>query len=720
MIRKIKLFPIVLLIALGVAVYANSRQGEFLWDDYSLVKEDAYIRSWKLIPRIFTKETVVTAFRQRNPYRPVVSLTYMADYSFWKLNPKGYHLTNIFLHITAVLCLYGFVMLLFGNGSLALGTAALFLVHPVHVEVVSYISGRNDILALLFMLLTFIFYIKRFHSRNPIFYIMFMSSYGLALLSKENALIFPALLLLYHYAFKKKIRIFDLISVVSLAGIIVFLRLSVLKSALLKLSTTETVFDRLPGVFAALVSYLRLLIMPTNLHMDYGRPLFSWTDPQVLLGILIFFSLLVYGWRKRKTDTLVFFSIAWFFLAFLPVSNIYALPYYMAEHWLYVPSIGFFLIVMQKILNLSQIKKIQSWTTVFFGGWLCFYSLTTMAQNEYWRDPITFYKRTLQFSPDSLSLYNNLAMVYEEKGLTAEAIAAYQKAINCNPDFVKTYNNLGLLYDSLGRRPEAVLLYKKAILLNPNYPDSYNNLAVIDATLDKPEEAIALCKEAIQLNPNYVSAYYNLGNIYLKSARYKEAIGVFKKILELDPVYAQAYDKLGFIYHSLGQQDAAVAYLRKAIELNPGSVSPYYNLAGIYKDKKQLQEACAVLEKAREIEPKNTDILSALASLYRTRGQFPKALKVYKEALALDPDNPVLCFNLGNVYLDSEQWHKAIGLYKKAIEINPKFAEAYDNLAVAYFHQRQYQFAIENADNAARLGVSNTGLLEALKAFRKK
>jgi tetratricopeptide (TPR) repeat protein len=93
---------------------------------------------------------------------------------------------------------------------------------------------------------------------------------------------------------------------------------------------------------------------------------------------------------------------------------------------------------------------------------------------------------------------------------------------------------------------------------------------------------------------------------------------------------------------------------------------------------------------------------------------------VYKEALALDPGNPVLCFNLGNVYLASQQWHKAIGLYKKAIQINPKFAEAYDNLAVAYFRQGQYPFAIENADNAERLGVSNPGLLEALKAFRKK
>jgi tetratricopeptide (TPR) repeat protein len=752
---KTKLLHIILLVLLGVIVYLNSRQGEFVWDDYSSVKNNAYIRSWKLAPCVFTKDLVVAVFKQHNTYRPLETITYMIDYFFWKLNPQGYHLTNIFLHILTVLCLYEVIMLLFGNSSLALGTAALFLVHPVHVEVVSYISGRNDILALLFMLLSFIFYIKCTQARNPVFYLSAFLSYGLALLSKENALILPLLLLLYHYAFRKKINLLCFISVVSLAGIFVFLRLTLLKSALLKLSTIETVFDRLPGVFAALVDYLRLLFVPFNLHMDYGKLLFSWADPKVLLGVLIFLSLLLVGWRKRKTDTLVFFSIAWFFLAFLPVSNIYALPFYMAEHWLYVPSIGFFLFVVQRILSLSQTKKTKPYASLvhsrpenrtlqgadeqlsrsvfrfkkprafsprsfIFIGLLCFYSLLTIHQNNYWRDPIAFYQRTLRFSPDKSGLYNNLGMVYEERGLTGEAVIAYQKAIECNPDSVQSYNNLGLLYSSLGRQAEAILLYKKAIRLNPLYPDSYNNLAVIDATLNKSGEAIELCRKAVELNPNYVSAYYNLGTIYLGLDRYGEAITVFQKVLELNPVYAKVYDKLGLAYHGLGRDDDAIAYLKKEIKLNPGYTSAYYNLASIYKEKKQYQEASALLEKASEVEPKNIDVLSALASLYRTLDQFPKASALYKKALGLDPHNPVLYFNLGNVCLALEQWHKAIDLYKKAIEINPQFAEAYDNLAVAYFHQRWYQLAVENTDKAAHLGVSNPELLEALKPYRGK
>ncbi len=576
-----RLFVTVILIAiLGFAVYGNSLKGEFLWDDIYLVKDNASIKDFSSIPTIFAKdEWRFIAERKFNLYRPLQTLTYMVDYSLWKLNVMGYHLTNILLHILTALAVFWLVNILFDDRLLSLITGTLFVVHPVHTESVTYISGRADPLAAVFMLLCFILYIKHICSNNTKIYILALLTYALALLSRENSLVLPVLLLLYHYAFKKKIKAKEFLPISGLAFIYILLRIAVLGYSPSDIMCATSVFQRIPGFFAAITNYVKLLFLPFGLHMEYGNKLFGIADPRAVLGIVILPSLLLYAFRKRNKNGLIFFSISWFFIALLPQSNLFPINAYMAEHWLYLPSIGFFLILAKGLSSIYKAKNLRIFAIVLIIGIVTFYSYLTIRQNTYWKEPITLYERTLRYAPASVRATNNLGLRYYEMGKRVEAITLYKKTIETDPNYTNAHYNLGNVYYDIGRNEKAIASYKKAIEINPTYARAYNNLGVVYYDMGYSEEAISLYKKTIEIDPDCEDAYYNLGNAYYNIGDNKRAATLYKKAIEADPAHAEAYNNLGVIYYNLGNNKEAVSLFKKAIEINPDYTDAQNNLA---------------------------------------------------------------------------------------------------------------------------------------------
>ncbi len=163
-------FPIIVIALLGFTVYLNSLGNAFIWDDTQLVCNNAYIRSWGFLPQIFSQHLGAGAGSRYSFYRPLQLITYVWDYSLWGLNPAGYHLTNVLCHIFAALCLYWLVLILFRDTLLSFLTALLFIVHPVLTEAVTYISGRADPLAFIFIMLTFICYLKFLRAKKIRFF----------------------------------------------------------------------------------------------------------------------------------------------------------------------------------------------------------------------------------------------------------------------------------------------------------------------------------------------------------------------------------------------------------------------------------------------------------------------------------------------------------------------------------------------------------------------
>lgn len=537
LLRKISLFQIALIIILGLFIYANSLNGAFLWDDEFLVKDNICIKNFSKMPYIFTESIGMGAGREGPCYRPLQMFTYMFDYSVWQLNVFGYHLTNVLLHIFAALAIFWFINLLYSNKLLAFLTSILFVVHPVHTEAVAYISGRADSLALIFILVCLICYIKQgLQKKTATFILMVLSSLA-AMLSKEHSLIIPILLLLYSHIFKKKILVREFLSIVIMAFIYIIVRGMVVKSTPLDTSHTSTLFQRIPGFFVSITEYSRLMLLPLNLHMEYGNRLFSFNNFESVAGIAILLFLSVYAFKKKSSDSLVSFSIYWFFIGLLPVSNLYPINAYMAEHWLYLPSLGFFLIFAHGLVVLYGIKRLKLPALFLIIFILTAYSYSTIRQNSYWKEPISFYKKTMLYAPNSPRLYQNLGKAYLEAASYQEAIETFQKAIAIDSKNAGLCNIIGATYSATGDIENAIVFYQKAITINPRYADVYYNLGNAYISISDTEKAVASYKKAIEITPNSIHAvsyYNNLASIYAVNGKIGEATALYKKALEID------------------------------------------------------------------------------------------------------------------------------------------------------------------------------------------
>ncbi|MFH0731701.1 MAG: tetratricopeptide repeat protein [Candidatus Omnitrophota bacterium] len=520
---------LILIIILGCIVYFNSLNGAFLCDDNNLIEDNPNIKSWSNIKKIFTQDIGqnigVAAGGEYNFYRPLQMLTYMADYFLWGQNPTGYHITNSILHILAALSLYWLIGILFSDWLISLFCALFYVIHPVHTEAVSYISGRADPLALLFILLCLAFYIKSASpGKNPILFLSACLSFILALLSKESALILPALLLLYHYAFRKKIMLKRFLPILIIALAYIILRATVLAFTLPDLSTHQPFLKRIPSFFAAVVEYLRLLFLPLNLHMEYGNGNFSFYDLKVIAGIIVTLAGLACILLTRKRNGLVFFSLSWFLLMLLPVSGIYPINAYMAEHWLYLPSVGFFLILAKYLALAYKRKVFKTLSLVIIIIAVAFYSYLTIRQNNYWKGPVGFYEKTLEYAPDNIRVLCNLGNEYWKMGKAKEAVPLLKKAIEINPAYAEPYNNLGSVYVDLGRNEEAIPVLKKAIEINPGYLTPYINLAVAYFNIGDNEKGFELLNKALEINPNSANTHFTLAVAYFKQNNYALSI----------------------------------------------------------------------------------------------------------------------------------------------------------------------------------------------------
>ena len=598
--RKFLLLSLALIVLAGVLVYANSLGGQFVWDDETLVVYNPYIKDWSHLPAIFMSRLGSMAKEAGAFYRPVQTFTYLVDYSFGRLNAVVYHAVSMVWHILAALSVFGLIQILFKNGKLSLLSALLFIVHPIHTEAVSYISGRADSLAAFFMLSSFILYLKHDERRESFVLVGMALSYVLALLSRENSLILLPLVLFYHYAFTRPInkKAFGLLIGV-LIGYILW-RLLVIGTGSVAVGTPPTFFERLPGVFISLTNYYRILWLPFGLHMEHGGLLFSFSEPKAIIGIVLSALILFYVLSKRSKDPFLFFAAGWFVITLLPSSNLlFPINAYMAEHWLYIPSIGFFLIVARFLITQYEDQRWKGLSIAAMIGLLAFYGVLTIQQNRYWNNGIDFYKRMLYYAPQSSRLYNNLAKAYHDAGKNDELIALLKSAIRLEPENALAHNNLGNAYKGIGNLEEAIRSYQQAIAIDPKHAGPYYNLSTIYSEMDdKKEEAVALLNKSIELSPYFSKAYNKLGLIYLQDGKMDKTVELLNRAMELNPDDPEVYHNFGYVYYQIGDLRKAKAMYEKSLEVDSNYVKAYHDLAIIYLSEGQARRALEYCDRA--------------------------------------------------------------------------------------------------------------------------
>jgi Flp pilus assembly protein TadD len=556
---------VVVITLAGIVVYLTSLSGAFIWDDVHFIKDNIFLRSPAYLLRILTADVAAGSGEIYNYYRPLTTVTYLLDYSLWRLNPAGYHISGILLHILVAVAVYLLLLLLFRDNLVALIAGLIYVIHPIQTETVAYISGRPDSLAALCILACFISYLKQIDIRGIRLTALTPFLYLLALLSRENSVVLPGLLLLYHVAFRKRIRLSCFLPLAGMAAGYILIRSVLLDKAMVP----TTLLDRLPGFFAALTGYCRLLLLPVDLHQEYGLILFPFNDLRVLAGILIAVLLLIFSIRNwiKKRGGILFFSIFWFFIALSPVSGIYPIKAYIAEHWLYLPAIGIFTLLAAGYVALLHRGRCRFPVIVLGVSALLCYGGLTAKQNLYFHDPLSFYERTIRYNPRSARMRNNLGNIYFTRGRVADAARSYQEAIALEPGYPNPYNNLGNVFYRAGEYDRAVPLFLRAIKLNPYYSAAYNNLGIIYCRRGQTEEGIGLLKKASAINPNDSDTFFNLGVVYDMTDCPIEAAGAYRESLRLMPASARVHFRLSGTLRRLGQPGQADYHLKRAREL---------------------------------------------------------------------------------------------------------------------------------------------------------
>jgi len=602
-----------LLIAiLGFSIYGNSLKNPFIWDDLPLVKENVRIRHGSGLGALFT-ESISGKETQTSSYRPLQMFTYLLDYSLWKSNPAGFRLTNVGLHILAALCLLWLILGIFKDRFLALLTSILFTIHPVHTEAVTYISGRADMLVAIFLFGCLAFYNQYVNDKKP--WALFVSSilFAFALLSKEYALILPGLIGLYHWVFNKRFekKAFFALSTVG-AFYLGWRSFHQLGSWNVHSQIETSVLERIPGAFAAITQYIKLLIYPFDLHMGYGQALHSASDPKVVLGIVLFFCLVLTAFRFKTRHRLTCFALLWFLLSLLPILNIYPINAWIAEHWLYIPSVGFFLILSFLLKMLYCSARLKPISILLILGLGVFWSHLTIQQNTLWSKPIDFYKRVLTFNPSSFEAHNNLGMLLDQKGKLNEAAQHYLRSIQLNPTYEETYYNLGVLFSRQDRHKEAMVYYSKALQIWPAYVKAHNNLANSYAVLGLWDKAMEHYAQALRLNPGYADAHSNLGNVLLQLKEKKQALYHYKKAIELNPAHLKARCNLAALLFNQGKTTEAIQQYSQALNFHPRSHEALNGLGLVYFKTGKTDQAETAFQSALKVDPRNDTAKSYL------------------------------------------------------------------------------------------------------------
>ncbi|MDD5069149.1 MAG: tetratricopeptide repeat protein [Candidatus Omnitrophica bacterium] len=547
--KKIKFF--IFLAILSGCVFANTLNGEFLFDDLALITENSLLKNPNYLGQLLTNPIGIGAGYDYSFYRPVLMLSLFFDYNLWRENVVGYHIQTILIHLFTAYAVYFFVYTLLADNLAAMITSLLFLIHPVQCENVAYITGRSGSLAALFLLIGFIFYLKQIKKSKFLYTNVYIFSFLLSMLSKETGVIFFPLIILYHLVYKIKIKIRTVFVLSSIISVYYIWRLMIFPLNITAFNKVTQIYQRIPGFFVALSSYFKDLILPWGLHQGNISQIFFYRDYRVFIGIIILFVLII-GWVIfRKIKWFVFF-LGWFFVSLSPVSNLfYPASSYKMNHYLYIPVIGLFVIFSKTWLMIRNKIKKKYLLDLPLGFLFIVLAVLAFFNNQNWANPEKFYLKLIDSVPYNFKAYNNLGNVYKTEGNNQKALKFYLQALKINPNHAKTYNNIAMIYYDLGKLDQARTFQEKAIALNPEFGQAYYNLGIIVYEQGFIEQAIGFYEKAIALNPYFSMAHNNLSIMYFVTGQYELAGKHCKKAIELkadvSSDYIQELKKRGFL-----------------------------------------------------------------------------------------------------------------------------------------------------------------------------
>ena len=636
---------IALLWVLVLAAYSNSFDAGFVFDNESAILDDARVQVASLdnVHRILTEGYWVSQ-PTTDLYRPITTFSYLINFAILGngANPAGYHWVNIILHALNVSLVYALGLLIFGDISPALALAAIWGLHPVLTEGVTNIVGRADLLAALGILLALLCHVRAMAVsgwRKAGWLAALALSQTMALFSKENAVVLPAVMLSYDLiwsersVWRRRILSYAVLALPFIAflwlrsQLHMHLEVPFLKNPLVG----ATFWQARMTAFQIIGKFLWLFIWPARLSADYSYnsvPLFQWSlaawkDVQALIVLALCVSGIAIALRLRRENKALCFWVFFFFIALAPTSNLFVLiGSVMSERFLYLPAIGLTGCAVGFICALSQqySQSVPRQALWIAAGVLCLaLGARTYARNFDWHDEASLWSSAADVNPaDALAHVNLGNALLEIPGRMPDAMSEYQKALRAYPNYADAHNNLGAILLKSGRATEAIAEYQAAVRLDPDYPDAHSNLgSALSQIPGRLGDAAAELETAVRLDPENARRRLALGNVLLQMpGRLFEAIGQLETAAKIDPGFSDAHYSLALGLAQIpGRLPDAVAEFKTVLSSRPDDPAAHYQLgATLSRMPGKLPEAIQEIETAARIrpDPQLQDLLNRL------------------------------------------------------------------------------------------------------------
>jgi protein O-mannosyl-transferase len=633
--RGITIFIYLLLAGISLAVFGQTIRHDFVnFDDH------LYVYNTPAIQAGVTLKAVALAFISPHAgnWHPLTTISHMLDCQLYGLNAGGHHATNIILHTIAVLLLFALLRQMTGAVWKSAIVAALFAIHPLHVESVAWISERKDVLSTVFFMLTLWAYVRYADAPSIGRYLIVAVIFAFGLMSKSMLVSTPIVLLLLDYWPLGRIQrsnvgiqkpkggghwsavgglLIEKIPLLILstgAGIITFI---------LQKRTTGAIpalplLWRVQNAFVSYVSYIWKTLWPTDLAVFYPHPNDTLAIWEIIFAILLLLAITAAAIGFRRERPYLFTGWFWYLVMLVPVIGLVQVGEQgHADRYTYLPHIGLFLLAVWLAADVAAVRQARP-RFAMAAAMVIIVALACAAfvQTSYWRNSETLWTHALAVTSDNDVAHNNLGYLCVDRGELDEAISHFETALRIRSGKQDPHYDVGSAFMQMnlanalarkGQSNEAIVHYEEAIKLQPYYADAYYNRGSVLFAKGRIDEAIADWEKALQIQPSYADAHTGLGNALLRKGSLREAITHYEQALALAPEDPHCRNNIAWVLAT--SSDASIRDGTKAID---------------------FADAAVALSGGRE--PR---FLRTLAAAYAESGRFSDALAVAQQAVAI-------------------------------------------------------------------------------------
>ena len=609
--------------------------------DFVNFDDDLYVYNAPAIQAGLTRQGIALAFTSQHArnWHPLATISHMLDCQLYGLKAGGHHATNVILHTIAVLLLFRVLREMTGAVWKSTIVAALFAVHPLHVESVAWVSERKDVLSAVFFLLMLNAYVRYARAPSMTRYLLVAVLFAAGLMSKPMLVTAPVILLLLDYwplrRFKQyssttgkvlnsgkqlrtRQRLFlEKIPLLLLSAGSCFVTFVLQKHATGAIPPLPFLW-RVQNPLVSYVIYLWETLWPTHLAVFYPHPNNTLPIWAVVLAVALLLAITVSAIVFRNKRPYVFTGWFWYLVMLLPVIGLVQVGEQgHADRYTYLPHIGLFLLAVWLAADLVAVHQARSRLAIATAvviilalGWAAF------IQTSYWRNSETLWTHAVDVTSDNDFAHNNLGYLCVDQGDLDKAIAHFEAALRIRSRKLNPHYNVGSAFVRM-------------------------NLADALARKGQPDEAMVHYEEAIRLQPNYADAYYNRGNVLFAEGRIDEAMADWEKTLQIQPNDADAHTCIGNALLRKGSLKEAIAHYEKALALAPGDPHSRNNIAWVLATSSDgsIRDGVKAVEFAQEAvqlsSGRDPNFVRTLAAAYAESSRFSEAIAAAQQAITI-------------------------------------------------------------------------------------